>query len=77
MKLAMYGIHQQLKDIDPTAKLVAQIHDELLIEVAEDKADSVLAMAESVMVSAGQEIFGDGIEMVAEGGIGDSWGAAK
>ena len=77
MKLAMYGIHQQLKDIDPTARLVAQIHDELLIEVAEDKADAVLAMAESVMVSAGQEIFGDGIEMVAEGGIGDSWGAAK
>ena len=71
MKLAMYGIHQQLKDIDPAAKLVAQIHDELLIEVAEDKADAVLAMAESVMVSAGQEIFGDGIEMVAEGGIGD------
>ena len=71
MKLAMFGIHQQLKDIDPTAKLVAQIHDELLIEVAEDKADAVLAR-QSVMVSAGQEIFGDGIEMVAEGGIGDS-----
>ena len=49
MKLAMYGIHQQLKDIDPTARLVAQIHDELLIEVAEDKADAVLSLAESVM----------------------------
>ena len=77
MKLAMYGIHAQLKDIDPSARLVAQIHDELLIEVAEDKADAVLSLAESVMVSAGKEIFGDGIEMVAEGGIGDSWGAAK
>ena len=77
MKLAMYGIHSQLKDVDPTARLVAQIHDELLIEVAEDKADAVLSLAESVMVDAGREIFGDGIEMVAEGGIGDSWGAAK
>ena len=33
MKLAMYGIHSELKHIDPTARLVAQIHDELLIEV--------------------------------------------
>ena len=46
MKLAMYGIHQQLKDIDSTARLVAQIHDELLIEVAEDKADAVLGLAD-------------------------------
>ena len=49
MKLAMYGIHSQLKDVDPTARLVAQIHDELLIECAEDKADAVLSLAESIM----------------------------
>ena len=76
MKLAMYGIHKELKHIDSSARLVAQIHDELMIEVAEDKADAVLSLAESVMRQAGEEIFGDGIEMVAEGGIGDSWGAA-
>ena len=77
MKLAMYGIHKEVKNLDPTARLVAQIHDELLIECAEDKADVVLSLAESVMTSAGFEIFGDDIQMVAEGGIGDSWGAAK
>ena len=76
MKLAMYGIHKELKHIDSSARLVAQIHDELMIEVAEDKADAVLSLAESIMRQAGEEIFGDGIEMVAEGGIGDSWGAA-
>ena len=77
MKLAMYGIHKELRTVDPTARLVAQIHDELLIECAPDKADAVLSLAESIMTQAGAEIFGDGIEMVAEGGIGDSWGAAK
>ena len=51
-------IPPQLKDIDPTARLVL-VHDELLIEVAEDKADAVLSLAESVMVEAGREIFGD------------------
>ena len=77
MKLAMYGIHKELRKIDPSARLVAQIHDELLIECDEDKADAVLSLAESVMVQAGSEIFGTDIEMVAEGGIGNSWGAAK
>ena len=76
MKLAMYGIHKDLRTVDPTARLVAQIHDELLIECASDKADAVLSLAESVMTEAGAEIFGDGIEMVAEGGIGTSWGEA-
>ena len=51
MKLAMYGIHRELKHIDPTARLVAQIHDELLIECAEDKADAVLSLAESIMTA--------------------------
>ena len=76
MKLAMYGIHKELRSVDPTARLVAQIHDELLIECASDKADAVLSLAESIMTKAGAEIFGDGIEMVAEGGIGTSWGEA-
>ena len=76
MKLAMYGIHKQLKSVDPTARLVAQIHDELLIECSEDKADDVLSLAESTMTKAGAEIFGDSISMVAEGGIGNSWGEA-
>ena len=76
MKLAMYGIHQQLNKVDNTARLVAQIHDELLIECAADKAPLVLSLAESVMVEAGAEIFGNDIQMIAEGGIGNSWGDA-
>jgi len=33
-------------------------------------------LAESVMVEAGSEIFGSDIQMIAEGGIGNSWGDA-
>ena len=76
VKLAMYGIHDQLHKVDSTARLVAQIHDELLIECAADKAPLVLSLAEAVMVEAGAEIFGDDIQMTAEGGIGNSWGDA-
>ncbi len=76
MKLAMYGIHQELRNIDLTARLVAQIHDEILIECDETKAPAVLEMAQHMMEQAGKEIFGDDIEMVAEGSFGKSWGEA-
>ena len=77
MKLALYALHQRLPAIDPTARLVGVIHDELLVECDENCADEVLAMAEKAMVEAGREIFGDSILLEAEGGVGDSWGSAK
>lgn len=76
MKLAMYGIHKELRNVDLTARLVAQIHDEILIECDETKASAVLEMAQYMMEQAGREIFGDDIEMVAEGNYGKSWGEA-
>ena len=76
MKLAMYGIHKELRNIDLTARLVAQIHDEILIECDEAKAPAVLEMAQQMMEQAGQEIFGDDIKMVAQGSFGKSWGEA-
>ena len=76
MKLAMYGIHIELRNIDLTARMVGQIHDELLIECDETKAPQVLELAKSMISRAGHEIFGDDIEMVAEGSSGKSWGEA-
>lgn len=77
MKLALYGVHMRLPKIDPTARLVGVVHDEVLIECEPDAADAVLEMAQQTMVEAGQDIFGDEILLEAEGGIGDSWGSAK
>lgn len=77
MKLALYGIYQQLPSIDPTARLVGAIHDEVLIECAQGKGNLILEMAQKQMLSAGEEIFGDEVPLEAEGGVGESWGAAK
>ena len=62
--------------MDSSARLVAQIHDEILIECDEAKAPDVLSLAKSIMEQAGAEIFGDGIKMVAEGSYGKTWGEA-
>ena len=77
MKLALAAIYEREKKIDPTARLVGVIHDEVLIECDENKADAILAMAEEAMTEAGVEIFGDTVLLEAEGGVGESWGSAK
>ena len=77
MKLALYGIHKSLPAIDETARLVAVIHDEVLIECKQGCGKAILAMAQAQMLNAGAEIFGPEVPLEAEGGIGSSWGAAK
>jgi len=76
MKLALYGIHKELPALDSTARLVAVIHDEVLIECAEGKGDEILAMARQQMMQAGTEIFGPKVPLEAEGSVGKSWGDA-
>ena len=77
VKLAMAVIYDRLPGIDKTARLIAQIHDEGVIECERDKAEKVLEMAKKVMEEAGKEIFGDEIALIAEGSYGESWGSAK
>jgi DNA polymerase-1 len=77
MKLALCAIYERMPAIDPTARLVGVIHDEVLVECDENCAEEVLAMAKEAMVEAGIDIFGDSILLEADGGVGDSWGAAK
>ena len=77
VKLAMAVIHDRLPVIDESARLIAQIHDELIIECVHEKAEKVLEMAKSVMEEAGKEIFGDEVALIAEGNYGESWGDAK
>jgi len=77
VKLAMAVIYDRLPGIDKTARLIAQIHDEVVIECERDKAEKVLEMAKKVMEEAGKEIFGDEVDLIAEGNYGESWGDAK
>ena len=73
----MYGVWLKSKDIDPTARLVAQVHDELLIECKEEFAYEILSLAQNEMLQAGDEIFGSSVLFETDGSIGKSWGEAK
>ena len=74
MKLALYGIHQSLRAIDESARLVGVIHDEVLIECEQGKGEAILAMAKAQMMQAGAEILGPKVPLEAEGAVGTSWG---
>ena len=76
MKLALYAIWKDLAQLDPTARLVAVVHDQVTIEADENCAAEILEFAQSCMVEAGKEIFGDAVLLEAEGGIGHTWGEA-
>ncbi len=41
MKLAMIRVYERLKREEPSARLVMQVHDELIVEVPDERVDSV------------------------------------
>ena len=73
IKMAMIRIHDELDRSDAGARLLLQVHDELVLEVPEDRVDEVRDMVvgqmESVMELA--------VPLVAEAGAGKSWYTCK
>jgi len=71
IKLAMLKIDKYLKDKD--AKMLLQIHDELLFEVKEEEADKLGKEIKNIMES----IYSLKIPLKSDLAIGDSWGELK
>lgn len=69
MKIALGSLPKALKGTD--AKLVAIIHDEIILECPEQRAEEVKTILVSVMESAGEGFID--IPLVAEAAIADSW----
>ena len=73
-KAAMVEIQRKLP---PSAKLVAIVHDEFVLECDEQDAPDVLKLVTYEMEEAAVPLFGDVIRLTAEGGYGKSWGDCK
>ena len=58
------------------AKMLLQVHDELLFEVAEDQADRLIATAREVMESAAEPAVKLAVHLAADAGQGVHWAAA-
>ena len=59
------------------ARLIAQIHDELIVETPEGTGEEVLEMMKNQLLLAGRLVIGDSVDMVGSGSVAKSWGQAK
>jgi DNA polymerase-1 len=73
IKKAMIAIHRRLRDEGRGARLVLQVHDELLVEVPEAETGPVRELVREEMTSA----YPLDPPLAVDVGIGDDWNEAK
>ena len=69
IKLAMVRVHRQLKEADLAARLIMQVHDELIVECPETEADRVKA----ILVREMEGAWPLSVPLIAEAHSGKSW----
>ncbi len=73
IKLAMVRVHKALADGGFQAKLILQVHDELIIEAPDNEADAVAALLRECMEGAAQL----SVPLRADVKVGKSWYETK
>lgn len=72
MKRAMARMPRALADAGLKARMLLQVHDELIFEVPDEELEKTAALVRHVM----QDVAGIGVPLEAEAGWGASWAAA-
>ncbi len=70
IKLALVELHEQLQSYD--ACIINCVHDEIVVQAAEEQAEAVREVVEQAMVKAG-EYFIKSVPVKVEAKIGDRW----
>lgn len=73
IKLAMIRVDKALRENYPSAKLILQVHDELIVECPENCAEEVAKLVSSQM----QQVAELKVPLLAEAKWGNSWFEAK
>ncbi len=76
MRRAMIKMPTALKRAALDAKMLLQVHDELVFEVAEDRADELAALAGDVMQNACAPALKLSVPLVVDSGAGPNWDVA-
>ena len=69
IKVAMLQVDRELSKRHPSARLLLQVHDELLVEAPEAEGQVVLELMQRIMASA-MELS---VPLKADGGVGHDW----
>nr|WP_325231879.1 DNA polymerase I [uncultured Oscillibacter sp.] len=73
MKLAMVAVWKRLRTEKPSARLVLQVHDELIVECPEEEAEAVAQLLEEEM----EHVVRLSVPLTAEAHWGKNWLEAK
>jgi DNA polymerase-1 len=78
IRRAMIRMPAALKTLpeDVTAKMLLQVHDELIFEVNEDACDTVIALVKDIMETAAAPAVHLDVPIEVDAGIGDNWAEA-
>jgi len=69
----MIRLHEELARLNLPARLILQVHDELILEVDQTAVDSVVALARHVM----EGVASLRVPLRVDIGVGSSWTSAK
>ncbi len=76
MRRAMIRMPQALEQSGLDARMLLQVHDELVFEVAETQADDLAALASQVMENAALPALDLRVPLIVDCGAGPSWDVA-
>jgi DNA polymerase I len=76
IKRAMVRIQPALTRAGLKARMLLQVHDELLFEVPEAEVEATTALVRDVMEGAAEPVVQLSVPLVADAGVGASWAAA-
>lgn len=71
MKLAMIRVHRRLPEIEPKARMLLQVHDELLLE-SPDSREQVAAVAHAVRAEM-EQAYPLRVPLTVEAKVGHNW----
>ena len=72
MKIAMIKTHQAIKAENVEAKLILQVHDELILDTPKKEIDSVINLLTNSMMGAASL----DVPLEIDVGVGDNWDQA-
>jgi DNA polymerase-1 len=73
IKIAMIRLHHRLKEEGFQARMILQVHDELLLEVPDQEAEAVMPLVKQIM----EDAYPMDVPLRADVGIGQNWGEIK
>ncbi len=76
IKLAMIEIHKEIKLKNIEAKMLLQVHDELIFEVESKKYDNLVSNVKTIMESVHLKYKNFSVPLTVDYGYGDNWGHA-